>query len=335
MIALLVFTGACWPDEAKLSDEPPERFPVIIDHDGAVDDFIALLIVESSGRGSIQGVTIAFGDSYREPAATATGKILSLFGIAVPVGLHPSGLRGPHRFPDEWRRANSRVAGLDSLRQIHEPPPPENAIQLLDNLLSNAESPVTILATGPLTNLAEVLGGKPRLIDQVERVVIMGGAVAVAGNASPPHAPLGDGSAEYNFFADPEAADTLLSLAATGLHITLVPLDLTNRLPVRSSFLDNLSEATSPRARLAREMLELVRDDMERGDYYLWDGAAAMVMLYPGMFVTERKALRVQRTGPSAGRVRADVAGGGLVDVAVRPKPGADPVAEALKLLSQ
>ncbi len=60
-----------------------------------------------------------------------------------------------------------------------------------------------------------------------------------------------------------------------------------------------------------------------------------MVMLYPGLFVTERKALRVQRAGPSAGRVRSDVAGEGLIDVAVRPKPGVDPVAEALKLLSQ
>ncbi len=270
MIALLVFMGACRPDGAKLSGEPTERFPVIIDHDGAVDDFIALLIVESSGRGSLQSVTIAFGDSYREPAARATGKILSLLGIAVPVGLHPSGLRGPHRFPDAWRRGNSRVAGLESLRRIHEPPPPENAIQLLDNLLSNAESPVTILATGPLTNLAEVFGGKPRLIDQVERVVIMGGAVAVAGNASPPDAPLGDGSAEYNFFADPGAADTLLSLAAWGLHITLVPLDLTNRLPVRSSFLDHLSEATSPRARLAREMLELGRVNTNSKKLLYW-----------------------------------------------------------------
>ena len=106
MIALLVFTGVCRLDEAKLSDEPAKRFPVIIDHDGAVDDFIALLIVESSGRGSIQGVTIAFGDSYREPAATATGKILSLFGMAV--SSRPSPIRAARAAPFSGRMAPSK-----------------------------------------------------------------------------------------------------------------------------------------------------------------------------------------------------------------------------------
>ena len=85
---------------------------------------------------------------------------------------------------------------------------------------------MTLLATGPLTNVAEALGRDPSLAGRLEMVYAMGGAVSVGGNVRLPGT---GGKAEWNFFVDPRAARVVLS---SGVPVTLVPLDATNRAPV-------------------------------------------------------------------------------------------------------
>jgi len=87
-----------------------------------------------------------------------------------------------------------------------------------------------LVATGPLTNLALALRADPEALSGFGRIVIMGGALEVRGNTGP--------VAEFNFYVDPEAADTVLS---SGLDITVVPLDATTRVALKRERLESLS----------------------------------------------------------------------------------------------
>ena len=305
--------------------------PLILDHDGATDDYIALLMLAGSRCCALRGVTVSYGLGYRDTAVETSGLLLEAMGLDVPVAGHDPALRGPNSFPETWRDTSGHVRTLPMLQGLDVQVPRRDAVSLLVDLLENAEQAVTVVATGPLTNIAAVFERRPDLLGNVERLVVMGGALRVPGNVRRPQEPEVVATAEYNFFVDPVRADRVIAMADRGLDITIVPLDVTNELPLDRAWLDRLRRDSSFGTQLAAGILGAVEQQIQAGRYYLWDGAAVMALLYPEGLRFETDSLRVVTTGGDEGRIRTDESRAAPVKIATGIADGAQPLDRALE----
>ncbi len=191
--------------------------PIILDCDPGHDDAIALLLALASPELDLLGVTTVAGNqTLPQPTANAL-RTLELVGrgdMRVAAGADRPLLR------------DARVAvevhgesGLDgpSLPPAQGRPVEQHAVDFILDLLEASERPVTLVPVGPLTNIALLLARAPECVERIERVVVMGGAIA-EGNVTP--------AAEFNIWADPEAAARVFG---SGLDVTMIGLDVTHK----------------------------------------------------------------------------------------------------------
>jgi inosine-uridine nucleoside N-ribohydrolase len=159
---------------------------------------------------------------------------------------------------------------------------------------------ITLLAIGPLTNLALALQKDERIIQAVREVVVMGGAFSVRGNVTP--------SAEANVHADPEAAARVFD---AGWPLTLVGLDVTERCLTNRAFMQALGQAADPAVRLLGRIFPVYEEYHRReygldGGTYIHDPAAVAYVLDRTQFRTVRGRVRVVAEGPHTGRTVLD-----------------------------
>ncbi len=215
-----------------MRDESVRPSRVVFDHDGGLDDYLSLLLLLSYEHIELLGISITPADTLIEGAVSATRKILDLAGRSdVPVA--GGTLEGPNPFPFSWRLDCLKVNDLPVLNQSPEIRAPESDLPgqaFLARTLAAAPEPVTLLMTGPLTNLAWALDHHPEVEAKVREVVFMGGALDVGGNVQEPGH---DGTAEWNIYWDPPAAKRVF---ASNVPLTMFPLDVTDRVPVTEEF---------------------------------------------------------------------------------------------------
>lgn len=263
----------------------------------------------------LQGISITPADCYADQAIETTLKLLWLrqrSGVGVSVGHY----HGINAFPAEWRAKPRILNALPvlinlevDLSRVDARPSPA----FLRDALAAAPRPVTVLLTGPCTNLVHALDLAPELVPKIARVVWMGGAVDVGGNVRTYNH---DGSAEWNVFWDPLAAQRLLTYQ---LPLLLIPLDVTNEVPVSRAFLQALARhADHPWACLAGQFWATTVDTIPAYEYtyFMWDVLATSYLAIPEAFRLERLELTIEPTGPSAGRTRRQPGCGQWVQVA-------------------
>jgi purine nucleosidase len=206
------------------------KIPVIHDGDHGTDDVTTTLyLLGYPDQFDLLGVTTVQGNV---PVATCTQNALRTLSLAdaphIPVFQgRAAPISRPRPFGDD-------AFGDDGLGGVMLPAPLSRA-QTLDAVswmvetLRASHQNITLIATGPLTNIAALLQTAPDVADKIERIVVMGGALhplantyTRCGNITP--------YAEFNFYMDPEAADFVLGFS--GLHITLLPLDATHKMDV-------------------------------------------------------------------------------------------------------
>ncbi len=293
---------AASPGEAAPSPSPAGGpIPLIVDNDMSFDDVMAIAFLLSRPEVELIGITVTgTGIAHCGPGARNARDLLHELGAPeVPTACgSEEPLDAGLPFPEPWRDGADDMFGLgiDGLPGT----PKATAVELLTELIGGSERPVTILATGPFTNLAEALAADPGLADGIERIVIMGGAVDVDGNATPDGSPA---PAEWNFAADPLAVDAVWK---AGIPMVLVPLDATNDVPITRAFVDELQRDTAAGpANLVEELL--LRNALSIDVDYFWDVLAAMWLVEPGVVTTEETAVAIVPDGAEAGRsVRSD-----------------------------
>jgi purine nucleosidase/pyrimidine-specific ribonucleoside hydrolase len=185
--------------------------PILLDCDPGHDDAIALLLALGSDELELRGVTTVAGNQTLEKTTANAIRVLELAGraeIPVAAGAGRPLVREP--------RVAADVHGETGLDGPDLPPPqadpsPQHAVDYLAERIEGA----TLVATGPLTNVALLLARYPEA--KPERIVLMGGAIA-EGNVTP--------AAEFNIWADPEAAQRVFT---SGLDVTMVGLDVTHK----------------------------------------------------------------------------------------------------------
>jgi inosine-uridine nucleoside N-ribohydrolase len=205
--------------------------PVLVDCDPGHDDAIALLLALASPEVELLGVTTVAGNQTLEKTTANALKVLEFVGrgdVPLAAGAARPLVREPF--------VAAYVHGESGLEGPVLPPPQgtpleEHAVDFLAARILGSDRPVTLVPTGPLTNVALLLARYPEAAARLERVVLMGGAIA-EGNVTP--------AAEFNIWADPEAAARVF---ASGLDITMIGLDVTHKALMTSAHADLLRGA--------------------------------------------------------------------------------------------
>ncbi|MFD4198700.1 nucleoside hydrolase [Amycolatopsis thermoflava] len=276
--------------------------PLIIDTDPGVDDAFAIALAALSEDVELLGVTTVFGNVPLEATTLNARRVLALCGRAdVPVA---AGAARP-LVHAQLQRA-SHVHGSDGLsgRSAALPEPvralePGGAVSLLVSLLEAAAEPVTIAPIGPLTNIALLLAAHPEVREKIARIVVMGGGLA-GGNTT--------GAAEFNIWSDPEAARRVL--VEEPVPCVLVPMDLTYRCAVDSTWLDKLAASgpigTALEA-LTPDYLAHYRKALGWDGIVLHDAVAVAEAIRPGILKTESYPIEVECSlGPARGATLVD-----------------------------
>lgn len=278
---------------------------LVMGHDGGVDDYLSVMLLMAMAHIQVLGIVVTPADCYIRPAVSATRKILDLMGRSeVPVAA--STVRGVNPFPRIFRRDAFSVDHFPILNErpeIKAPLAPEPGQAFLARLLREAPEPVTCLETGPLTTLAAALDLDPSLEKKIKEIVWMGGALNVPGNIDKIIEGGQDGSAEWNVYWDPIAADRLWR---TSIPIIICPLDLTNHVPITSDFVMRLArQRRYPISDLAGLCYALVTHQ----DYFAWDVLTTSYIGQPDMFQLREWETAIITEGPSQGRTQIQSGG--------------------------
>lgn len=289
---------------------------VLFDHDGGVDDLLSLMLLLTYDHVDLLGVTITPADCYLADATESTLKILKLFGRTdIPVA--QGNLHGVNAFPSDWRAQPKICNALPMMLNTPLDKAPlrtETAAELIaDTLLKHQD--VTVLMTGPCSNLVAALDAQPQAVQHVKEMVWMGGAVDVQGNVVTHNH---DVTAEWNAFWDPPATKRLFEF---GLAIKLIALDATNALPVNIDFLQHLAAQSShPLSDLAGQFWATTINTIPSYEftYYMWDVlSTAYLGVDAGTLRFERQEIEGIVAEPSAGRTKRSPGSGQWVEVAV------------------
>ena len=189
------------PSAAPSTESPTSATPVVLDYSPTHSDIGALLYLASRPDVDLLAVTLpGTGEADCVPGTRNTRQLLALADLPdVPVGCgRAEPLKGHRDWPDAWRVEANKLPRV--LVQPVARRPVLDAEALLADVLEAADDKVTIVAVGPLTNLAVTLTEHPELVSRIERIVIMGGAGD--GDRNVPDTP----GAEWNQYVDPQAA---------------------------------------------------------------------------------------------------------------------------------
>ncbi|MEH7014596.1 nucleoside hydrolase [Neobacillus niacini] len=273
--------------------------PVILDVDTGIDDALAIAYALHSPELEIIGLTTCFGTGPIENTTRNTLVVLEKLGKTVPVysGADKPLKRGLKKFP-------THVHGEDGLGNRFDKAPvreaePEGAVDYIISQVKKRPQEITIIAVGPLTNLALAVKKEPEIASLVKGVVIMGGAVFTAGNETP--------YSEANVLADPEAADCVFS---SGLPVTVVGLDVTMKTLLPKEKLDEWRALNTEAAHYFSDMTSFYMQAYETfhpgiGGCALHDPLAVGVVIDPSFVEKEKWRVQVVLEGEETGRTIA------------------------------
>ena len=297
------------PSGSERPNRPPRR--VIIDTDPGIDDALALMLALRSPALRIEAITTVAGNVPLDHCVTNTFHILRAAGIVDP----PPVARGctvPLRREPVTALHVHGHDGLGDISAIQEsdgsfryPVPEEvtvaaHAADLIADLVGSNPGEMIVVALGPLTNIATALERAPQTMKNVRELIVMGGSLNGIGNVTP--------VAEFNFFADPEAAQAVVR---SGFPVTLVGLDVTHQARIRrETFLEHAERSQAQGARFLSDVSKQYFDFAEshgKNECFLHDPLAIGVAIDPTFIRTESFAADVETGGSlTAGMLVAD-----------------------------
>ena len=265
---------------------------LLIDTDPGTDDAIALLMALSPAQTEVDivGITTVGGNARLAQTTRNTLAILEYAGRGdVPVARGASRpMRGAYPYAFDFHGPGGTSIRLPAPRaRPHDVP----AVEFLrSNILGSPERArpqrgerVTLLALGPLTNVARLLKRYPEVGRRLSRLVVMGAAIGVPGNVTP--------SAEFNIYSDPFAASVVLS---SGLAMTLVDLNVSRRASIGREGIPPLRRGGAAGRLAARILSNWFKGHPDQETYDLCDPLAMAVALQPDIISTRRSRVKIE-----------------------------------------
>jgi purine nucleosidase len=280
---------------------------IVLDCDPGHDDAIALLLAHGSPQVELLAVTTVAGNQTIEKVtrnALVTARVGGITGVPFAAGctrpllrtlgvagdIHgESGLDGPV-LPEPDPR---RDVALD----------PRHGVDLIiDTVMAHPPGEVTLVPTGPLTNVAMAVRKEPRIVERVAEVVLMGGAYG-PGNRTP--------VSEFNIGCDPEAAQIVFR---ESWPLTMVGLDLTHQALATPEVLARIAALNTAPARFVADLLTFFAAAYRRVQGFaappVHDPCAVAFVIDPQVLTTRRTPLDVEVAGAlTAGMTVADLRG--------------------------
>ncbi|MBB4844040.1 inosine-uridine nucleoside N-ribohydrolase [Paucibacter oligotrophus] len=217
------------------------RLQVIFDTDPGIDDAMALFLLARHPAIHLRAITTVFGNASLAVTTRNAQALCGLYGLPPEQVLVAAGAAGPLQAGAE-REHSTHVHGEDGLggeaqraidaRSALHPLDPRPAYQLICDLVNAQPGQITLIAVGPMTNLAQALRHDPGIAAKVRQVIVMGGAFGIqgrSGNVTP--------VAEANMINDPEAADIVFGAE---WPVVIVGLDVTQAVVMDEDYLAGL-----------------------------------------------------------------------------------------------
>jgi len=215
---------------------------IILDCDPGHDDAIAIMLAARHPAIDLLGITIVAGNQTLNKTLVNGLNVCQKLDINVPIhagmpkpimreqivadNIHgESGLDGP-KFAPLVRKAESK-----------------HAIQYIIDTLMNSDGDITLVPVGPLTNIAVAMRMQPAILPKIREIVLMGGAYGT-GNFTP--------SAEFNIYADPEAARVVFT---SGVPLVMMGLDLTNQTTCTADVISRMKKVGGPAGELFSDIM--------------------------------------------------------------------------------
>ena len=280
----------------------PRPRRVILDCDPGHDDAMAILLAAASSAIELQAITTVAGNQTLEKTTLNARRVCSAAGITrVPIA---AGCDRPLQRDPVVAAAIHGASGLDGVDWADPTVDldPRRAPDLIIEIAESDPLPLTIIACGPLTNVATALAQSAGLASRLERIAIMGGAIGL-GNWTP--------SAEFNIFADPEAAAAVLD---SGVPITLVPLEVTHRALATDDVVRRIGALGTPVAEMSVALMRFFADTYRRVFRFdapaVHDPCAVAAIIDPSIVSTRLMNVAIDTLSElSLGRTVCDVYG--------------------------
>jgi inosine-uridine nucleoside N-ribohydrolase len=266
---------------------PATRRKILIDTDPGIDDAMAIFYALESPELDVIGLTTIFGNADVSVATTNALTLLEIAGRGdIPVS---RGVDKPLAMP--YRGPVAFVHGEDGQGNVFLPPPTTTAHELdapqfIIRSVLDAPGEITLVALGPLTNVALALQLEPTLGSKLAGIVLMGGNAFTGGNASP--------AAEANILNDPEAADIVFG---ADCQVVMAGLDVTEQIVMTSGDLARMSSFDNPRARHLAAIVpfysNFYRDRLGLDGICIHDSTTISYLLAPQLFTWVEYPIRV------------------------------------------
>ncbi len=278
------------------------KHKIILDCDPGHDDAIAILLAARHPEIDLLAITTVAGNQSVEKTTRNALKVCSLANIRhVPIakGMDRPLLRPANHAPD--------IHGESGMDGPHIPEPdieldPRHGVDLLIELLLNSDGDITLVPTGPLTNIAAAMRREPAIVPKIAAISLMGGAMGL-GNVTP--------AAEFNIHTDPEAAEIVFGC---GRPITMVPLEVTHQALATVDITARLRAAQRPVATFAADLLVFFADTYHNVFGFpaapVHDPCAVAAIIDPTIMRAHTMHVAIETTGQwTTGRTVCDVYG--------------------------
>jgi purine nucleosidase len=258
--------------------------PIILDCDPGIDDALAIAFAHGHPGIDLRGITTVAGNVGLDRTTENALAVCEFIGAAVPV---TSGCAAPLVRPALDARHVHGECGLGGARLPRPAAAPAggHAVDYIIEAARAAPGEITLVATGPLTNVALAVRKEPRLAGWVRDFVIMGGSSG-RGNTTP--------AAEYNMWADPEAAAAVFR---AGWTVTMVGLDVTQRSGASAAVLNRMSDLGRLGTDLLLPALDQYRSTADSGGPPVHDVCAVVQVAEPGLFGFVPARVEVETSG--------------------------------------
>ncbi|RZC78644.1 hypothetical protein C5167_003854 [Papaver somniferum] len=279
---------------------PSKLDKIIIDTDPGVDDSMAILIAFQTPELDILGLTTIFGNVTTKDA---TRNALILCETAGRTDL-PVAEGSLEPLKGGTPRICDFVHGSDGMGNLSLPSPKgkkneKSAVEFLVDKVSEFPGEVSILALGPLTNLALAVKSDASFASKVKRIVVLGGSFFASGNVNP--------AAEANVYGDPEAADVVFT---SGANIDVVGINITTQCTLTDEDLSDLRESKGRHAQFLSDMCKFYRDWHVKSDglygIFLHDPVSFVALVRPDLFTYKKGVVRVETQGICVGHTLMD-----------------------------
>ena len=220
-----------------------QKEKIILDCDPGHDDAVAIMLAAINPKIELLGITVVAGNQKLEKTVNNALKVCNHLNLNVPVY---SGMSRPMIREQLIADDIHGETGLDGpkFEELKIKAEDKHAVNFIIDTLMNSDEKVTLVPTGPLTNIGMAIRFEPRIIEKINRIVLMGGSYQL-GNMTP--------AAEFNILADPDAAHIVFS---SGVKIVMMGLDLTRQASATKEVVEKIKSLNNKASKLFVDLME-------------------------------------------------------------------------------